>query len=54
MNIDVATIDNLLLEHTAIVHYINELRSILADQAIFLLQASNHWDNEHMKELREW
>jgi len=41
MSIDVVTIDSILLEHTAIVHYINGLRAAVADLAdVSLIQAS--------------
>jgi hypothetical protein len=53
MSIDVVTIDSILLEHTAIVHYTKELRAAVADQATFLLQASDHWDKTRLKELKE-
>ena len=53
MTIDVVTIDSILLEHTAIVHYIGVLRAAIADQATFLLQSSDHWDKTRLKELRD-
>lgn len=53
MSIDLTTIDSILLEHTAIVHYVNELRSAVAGQATFLLQSSDHWDKTRLAELKK-
>ena len=53
MNIDVVTIDSILLEHVAMVRYIERLRTAVADQATFLLQSSDHWDKTQLKELKD-
>jgi hypothetical protein len=53
MRTDLITIDSILLEHTAIKYCIEALRTAVAEQATFLFESENNWDNTHLKQLKD-
>jgi hypothetical protein len=53
MGTDLITIESVLLEHTAIKYCTEALRKAVAEQATFLLESEDHWDNAHLKQLKD-
>ena len=53
MGTELITIDSILLEHIAIKHCIETLRQTVAEQATYLFESENNWDNTHLRQLKE-
>src|ERR1039458_7479967 len=53
MKTDLITVESVLLEHTAIKYCIEALRKAVAEQATFVFESENNWDNTHLKQLKD-